>query len=206
MGVQIYIIRHACSGVPEFLQENTNGIIINAGDGKHEHPTQALLDSFTLYRHFGKLEGIKLCLIGDVLHSRVARSNMTLLKTLGVEVGIFSPGTLIPSRQYLPGIKMLDCIDEVIDWSDVLVVLRLQRERMEAGLLPSMREFSLFFGVTLSNFSRKPRLALLHPGPVNYGIELDYRLATHPNVLIQTQVTHGVFIRMALLYLLAGND
>jgi aspartate carbamoyltransferase catalytic subunit len=206
MGVQIFVVRHGSSGVPIFLQNNTNGIVINAGDGKHEHPTQALLDSFTLYRHFGKLKGLKLCLVGDILHSRVARSNIILLNTLGVEIGICSPGTLIPSRQFLPNVKMFDNVDEVIEWSDVLMVLRLQKERMEAGLLPSTREYSRYFGISLERFNRKPELVLLHPGPVNYGIELDYQLAYLPNVLIQTQVTHGVFIRTALLFLLAGNE
>lgn len=202
MGVQMYVVRHGCSGVPYFLQENSSGMVINAGDGKHEHPTQALLDSFTLMRHFGKIKGLKVCIIGDILHSRVARSNIVMLKTLGADLALCAPGTLLPRDLVKWNCKVYDNIDDAVDNSDVLLLLRLQRERMESGLLPSMREFSNYFSVQYSHFSRKPELVLLHPGPVNYGIELDYRLSSFPNVLIQTQVTHGVFIRMALLYLL----
>ena len=203
MGVQMYVVRHGCSGVPKFLQENTDGVIINAGDGKHEHPTQALLDTFTLYKHFGKLDGLKVCIVGDILHSRVARSNIQVLKTLGAEAALCGPGTLIPRRHDIWDIKFINTVDEAVEWADVLLVLRLQRERMKSGILPSIREFSKYYGVTLKHFSRKPELILLHPGPVNYGIELDYKISSYPNVLIQTQVTHGVFIRMALLSLLA---
>lgn len=205
MGVQMYVVRHGSSGVPKFLQENTNGIVLNAGDGKHEHPTQALLDAFTLQRYFGKIKGLKVCIIGDILHSRVARSNITLLQTLGAEVKLCTPGTLLPRRLNYWGIDVIDNIDDAIDWADVALVLRLQRERMESGLLPSIREFSMYYGVNMEHFSRKPELVLLHPGPVNYGIELDYNISSYPNVLIQTQVTHGVFIRMALLSLLSKH-
>ncbi|MFC2130336.1 aspartate carbamoyltransferase catalytic subunit [Bacteroidota bacterium] len=205
MGVQIYIVRHSCSGSPHFLQANTNGIVINAGDGKHEHPTQALLDSFTLYRHFGRLEGLKVCIVGDILHSRVARSNVAILKILGAEVAFCGPGTLLPRAIEAWDIKMIDTIEESIKWADTLILLRLQRERMESGILPSLREYSRYYGVTYKHFSSKPGLVLMHPGPVNYGIELDYELNSYPNVLIQTQVTHGVFIRMALLSLLSNS-
>ncbi len=205
MGVQMYVVRHGASGVPKFLQENTNGIVLNAGDGKHEHPTQALLDAFTLEKYFGRIKGLKVCIIGDILHSRVARSNITLLKTLGAEVKLCTPGTLLPKRLNYWDIEIIDNIDEAVDWADVALVLRLQRERMESGLLPSIREFSMYYGVNFEHFSRKPELVLLHPGPVNYGIELDYTISSFPNVLIQTQVTHGVFIRMALLSLLSKH-
>lgn len=203
MNVQMYVVRHSCSGSPQFLQQNTNGVVINAGDGKHEHPTQAILDNFTLYRHFGKIEGLRVCIVGDILHSRVARSNVTMLKTLGAEVAFCSPGTLMPKRLDSWDVKIIDSIEDAIKWSDVVMCLRLQRERMHSGLLPSMREYQKYFGVTLDQFASKPGLVLLHPGPVNYGIELDYKLNSYPNVLIQTQVTHGVFTRMALLSLLA---
>lgn len=202
MNVDMYVVRHGNSGVPIFLQKNTNGIVINAGDGKHEHPTQALLDSFTLFRRLGKLDGTKVCIIGDILHSRVARSNITLLRTLGVDVALCGPGTLMPTHVDGWDVKIIDSVDDAVDWADVLLVLRLQRERMHSGLLPTLREFSDYYGVNYEHFSRKPELLLMHPGPVNYGIELDYRINSYPNVLIQTQVTHGVFIRMALMSLL----
>ncbi len=205
MGVQIYIVRHACSGVPVFLQSNTKGLVINAGDGKHEHPTQALLDAFTLYRHFGTIEGLKVSIIGDIFHSRVARSNIHLLTKLGVKVYLHAPGTLLPQYTDMWDIEIIDNLEEVIALSDALILLRLQRERMESGLLPTMREYSKYYGISKELFESKPELILLHPGPVNYGIELDYRISSYPNVLIQTQVTHGVFIRMALLSLLAGH-
>lgn len=205
MGVDIYVVRHNCSGVPIFLQANTNGVVINAGDGKHEHPTQALLDSFTIYRHFGKLQGLKVAIIGDILHSRVARSNIAMLNTLGAKVALCAPGTLLPKHIDNWDVTLLDNVNDAIEWSDVILMLRLQRERMESGLLPSTREYSKYFGVTLEHLQRKPELILLHPGPVNYGIELDYSLASYPNVLIQTQVTHGVYIRQALLYLISKS-
>lgn len=203
MGVQMYVVRHTSSGVPIFLQSNTTGIIINAGDGKHEHPTQALLDSFTLYKHFGKLSGLKVTIIGDILHSRVARSNITMLKTLGAEVALCAPGTLLPRGVETWKLKFIDDVHDAVLWSDAVLLLRLQRERMESGLLPSVREYSIYYGVNFEHFSQKPELVLLHPGPVNYGLELEYHVSSYPNVLIQTQVTHGVYIRMALLSLLS---
>ncbi len=203
MGVQIFIVRHSFSGAPAFLQKNTNGIVVNAGDGKHEHPTQALLDAFTLYRKFGKLSGLKVAIVGDILHSRVARSNYNILKTLGVETAFCAPGTLMPRELDKWDVKILDRIDKCIEWADAVMMLRLQRERMESGILPSIREYAKYYGVSLSQIEKKPGLVLLHPGPVNYGIELDYELSSYPNILIQTQVKHGVFIRMALLSLLS---
>ncbi|PKL86834.1 MAG: aspartate carbamoyltransferase [Ignavibacteriae bacterium HGW-Ignavibacteriae-1] len=205
MGVQMYVVRHGKSGVPQFLQENTSGVILNAGDGKHAHPTQALLDSYTLYRHFGDVKGLKVCIVGDIIHSRVARSNIALLKTLGAEVTLCAPGTLLPRNRNIWDCPIIESLDDAVEWADVMLVLRLQRERMDSGILPSITEFSKYYGVKYEHFTRKPELVLMHPGPVNFGIELDYRLSTYPNCLIQTQVTHGVFIRMALLSLL-GRD
>ncbi len=203
MGVQMYVVRHGNSGAAKFLQANTSGVVVNAGDGKHEHPTQAILDAFTLYRHFGKFDGLKVTIIGDILHSRVARSNVVLLKTLGAEVRLCSPGTLLPRHLNVWDVEYIDNVDDAVEWSDVLLVLRLQHERMKSGIIPSVREFSKYYGVTLEHFSRKPEMILLHPGPVNYGIELEYEVGAYPNCLIETQVTHGVFTRMALLALLA---
>lgn len=203
MNVQMFVVRHQNSGVPHFMQKNTKGIVLNAGDGKHQHPTQALLDSFTLKRHFGDLKGLKVTIIGDILHSRVARSNLAVLRTLGADVKFCSPGTLLPRHINIWDVDIIENIEDAIEWSDVVLVLRLQRERMDSGILPSVREFARYYGVDESHFQVKPELVLMHPGPVNYGIELDYNVSTYPNCLIQTQVTHGVFIRMSILSLLS---
>ncbi len=203
MGVQIYVIRHGSSGAQQFLQRNTSGIILNAGDGKHEHPTQALLDNYTLLKHFGTIEGLKITIVGDIFHSRVARSNINVMRTLGAEVKFLGPGTLLPRRLNPWNVEQIDSIEDAIDWSDVILVLRLQKERMNSGLLPSNDEFSDFYGVTLKRISRRPGIVVMHPGPVNYGVELDYAISSYPNCLIQTQVTSGVFIRMAVLSLLS---
>jgi aspartate carbamoyltransferase catalytic subunit len=203
MDVQIFVVRHSASGVPAFLQRNTSKIIINAGDGKHEHPTQALLDAYTIHKHFGYIKGLNVAIVGDILHSRVARSNIILLKKLGANVSLSGPGTLLPRHFNCWNVQYLKNIDEAIEWANVIMLLRLQNERMDSGLVPSLAEFSKNYGLTLDRISRKPELVVLHPGPVNYGIELQYEVVGFPNVLIQTQVTHGVFIRMALLSLLA---
>lgn len=202
MDVQIFVVRHSCSGVPHFLQRNTSKMIINAGDGKHEHPTQALLDAYTIYTHFGKIKGLKVCIVGDILHSRVARSNFLLLKKLGAQISLSGPGTLVPTHHSIWDVNILRNIDEAIEWADVIMLLRLQNERMDSGLLPSLGEYSKHYALTLERINRKPELVVLHPGPVNYGIELEYEVTSFPNVLIQNQVTHGVFVRMALLSLL----
>ncbi len=202
MDVQIFVVRHSASGVPILLQRNTNKIVINAGDGKHEHPTQALLDAYTIQKHFGYIKNLKVCIVGDILHSRVARSNIILLKKLGANVAFCGPGTLLPKHHSQWNIPLFKTIDEAIDWADVVMLLRLQNERMDSGLVPSLAEFSRLYGMTLDKLSRKPELVVLHPGPVNYGIELQYEIPSFPTVLIQTQVAHGVFVRMALLSLL----
>ncbi len=203
-GVQMYVIRHSSSGAQYFLQKNTPGIVINAGDGKQEHPTQALLDNYTLLKYFTKISGLKITIIGDIFHSRVARSNIILMRKLGAEVKFLGPGTLLPRRLNPWGADYIDNIDEAIEWSDVLLILRIQRERMHSGLLPSLDEYSKYYEVTLQKISKKPNLVIMHPGPVNYGIELDYSISTYPNCLIQTQVSSGVFIRMAVLSLLSN--
>lgn len=203
MDVQMLVIRHGNSGVPHFMQKHTNGIVLNAGDGKHQHPTQALLDAFTLQRHFGGLQGLKVTIIGDILHSRVARSNLAVLRTLGADVKFCSPGTLLPRHINIWDVDIIENIEDAIEWCDVVLVLRLQRERMDSGILPSVREFARYYGVNESHFQTKPELVLMHPGPVNYGIELDYKVSTYPNCLIQNQVTHGVFIRMSIMSLLS---
>ncbi|MGQ9819816.1 MAG: aspartate carbamoyltransferase catalytic subunit [Candidatus Kapaibacteriales bacterium] len=203
MDVDFFIVRHSASGVPLFLQMNTSRVVINAGDGKHEHPTQALIDAYTLKKYFGKIENLRICIVGDILHSRVARSNFILLKKLGAKVAFSGPGTLVPRHHLFWDVEILRNIDEAIEWANAIMLLRLQNERMDSGLLPSLAEFSKFYSLTFERICRKPELVVLHPGPVNYGIELEYEVTNFPNVLIQNQVAHGVFIRMALLYLLA---
>lgn len=202
MNVDFFVVRHSASGVPIFLQKNTSRIVINAGDGKHEHPTQALIDAYTLEKYFGRIDNLKVCIIGDILHSRVARSNFILLKKLGAKVAFSGPGTLVPRHHSFWDIQILRNIDEAIDWANAIMLLRLQNERMDSGLLPSLAEYSKYYALTLERICRKPELVVLHPGPVNYGIELEYEATNFPNVLIQNQVTHGVCIRMALLSLL----
>ncbi|HRP01727.1 MAG TPA: aspartate carbamoyltransferase catalytic subunit [Candidatus Kapabacteria bacterium] len=202
MGVQMYVVRHSKSGTPKFLQDHTDDTILNAGDGKHAHPTQALLDAYTLRQHFKTFKDLKVCISGDILHSRVARSNIALLKTLGAEVRLCGPGTLLPRHLNIWDCQFCETMDEAVEWADVILVLRLQRERMENGMLPSIREFNRYYGLSIEQFKRKKDLVVMHPGPVNYGVELDYNISFEKNCLIQTQVTHGVFIRMALLALL----
>jgi aspartate carbamoyltransferase catalytic subunit len=154
-------------------------------------------------KHFGKIEGLKITILGDIFHSRVARSNINLMRTLGAEVKFLGPGTLLPRHLNPWNVEFIDNVDEAVEWSDVLLVLRLQRERMNSGLLPSIEEFSKFYGVTLQKVAKKPEIVIMHPGPVNYGVELDYLISSYPNCLIQTQVTSGVFIRMSVLSLLS---
>jgi len=180
--------------------------VINAGDGKHEHPTQALLDLLTLRDHFGTLAGLKVAICGDVLHSRVARSNIWGLLKVGAEVALCGPATLIPREFESLGVKLIPRIDDAIAWADALNVLRLQLERMEAGFIPSLREYNRVFGVTRERLERAPKdLVILHPGPMNRGVEIDSDVADGPHSVILPQVTNGVAVRMAVLYLLAGG-
>jgi aspartate carbamoyltransferase catalytic subunit len=180
--------------------------VINAGDGKHEHPTQALLDVFTLRRRLGSLDGKKIWIIGDVLHSRVARSNIWGLAKLGAEVAVCGPRSLLPNAIGEMGVKVFDRIEAAIEWADALNVLRLQLERMQAGYIPSLREYNRVFGVTRDRLDRAPRdVLILHPGPMNRGVEIDSDVADGPHSVILDQVTNGVAIRMAVLYLLSGN-
>lgn len=206
MNVKMYVVRSVFAGVPQLITQKTGKIVINAGDGKHEHPTQALLDALTLKQHYKTFAGLKVCIVGDVLHSRVARSNITILRLLGAEVRLIAPGTLLPRYLRPWNIEILETIDEAIDWADALIVLRLQKERMENGVLPSLSEFVKFYQVTYEKFTKKDKIVLLHPGPVNYGIELDYKLSDLSNCLINKQVTNGVFIRMAVMSLLQNNS
>ncbi|MES2307176.1 MAG: aspartate carbamoyltransferase catalytic subunit [Gemmatimonadota bacterium] len=206
MRIDMVVIRHGASGAARFLGDRIRSNVINAGDGKHEHPTQALLDLLTLRDRFGKLEGLKVCIVGDVLHSRVARSNIWGLLKLGAEVAVCGPPTLLPSHVADLGVRVFRRVEEAIEWADALNVLRLQLERMHAGFIPSLREYNRLFGVTTEKLSRAPKdLLILHPGPMNRGVEIDSDVADGAHSVILPQVTNGVAVRMAVLYLLAGG-
>ena len=200
------VMRHAASGAPHFLARHLPTPIINAGDGTHEHPTQGLLDLLTLRDQFGRIEGVKVCIVGDVLHSRVARSNIWGLTKMGAEVAVCGPRSLLPNAIDELGVKVFDRIDAAIEWADALNVLRLQLERMTAGYIPSLREYNRVFGVSRERLERAPReLVILHPGPMNRGVEIDSDVADGPFSVILDQVTNGLAVRMAVLYLLSGG-
>jgi len=206
MRIDMVVIRHGSSGAAKFLAERIPSNVINAGDGNHEHPTQALLDMLTIRDHYAKLEGLRVCLVGDILHSRVARSNIFGLLTLGAEVAVCGPKTLLPLGITELGVTVFSRIEEAIQWADVLNVLRLQLERMEAGFLPSLREYNRVWGVSQAKLEQAPKdVLLLHPGPMNRGVEIDSDVADGPHAMILHQVTNGVAVRMAVLYLLAGG-
>jgi len=206
MRIDMVVIRHSASGAAQFLAERIESNVINAGDGTHEHPTQGLLDLLTLRDRFGSLEGRRICICGDVLHSRVARSNIWGLKKLGAQVGVCGPRSLLPSAISDLGVEVFDRIEAAIEWAEALNVLRLQLERMQAGYIPSLREYNRVFGVTRERLERAPRdILILHPGPMNRGVEIDSDVADGPHSVILHQVTNGVAVRMAVLYLLAGG-
>jgi aspartate carbamoyltransferase catalytic subunit len=206
MRIDMVVIRHSASGAAQFLAERIGSNVINAGDGTHEHPTQGLLDLLTLRERFGSLKGKKVCLCGDVLHSRVARSNIWGLTKLGAEVAVCGPRSLMPNAISEMGVTVFNRIEEAIEWGDALNVLRLQLERMHAGYIPSLREYNRVFGVTRERLERaKKDILILHPGPMNRGVEIDSDVADGPHSVILDQVTNGVAVRMAVLYLLSGN-
>ena len=206
MRIDMVVIRHAASGAAQFLADRIESNVINAGDGTHEHPTQGLLDILTLRDRLGDLAGRKICICGDVLHSRVARSNIWGLKHLGAEVAVCGPRSLLPNAIEEFGVTVFERIEEAIEWADALNVLRLQLERMIAGYIPSSREYNRVFGVTRERLERAPRdILILHPGPMNRGVEIDSDVADGPHSVILHQVTNGVAVRMAVLYLLAGG-
>jgi aspartate carbamoyltransferase catalytic subunit len=206
MRIDMVVIRHHASGSAEFLGNRIRSNVINAGDGKHEHPTQGLLDILTLRDRFGKIEGLKIAICGDVLHSRVARSNIWGLKKLGAEVAVCGPHSLMPRGIAELGVEVIPRIDDAIAWADALNVLRLQLERMTSGFIPSLREYNRVFGVTRERLERARKdIVIMHPGPMNRGVEIDSDVADGPFSLILPQVTNGVAVRMAVLYLLAGG-
>jgi aspartate carbamoyltransferase catalytic subunit len=206
MRIDMVVIRHGSSGAAKFLGDRIASNVINAGDGKHEHPTQGLLDILTLRDKFGKIDGLKVAICGDVLHSRVARSNIWGLLKLGAKVAVCGPPTLVPREITALGVEVLPRIEDAIAWADALNILRLQLERMEKGYIPSLREYNRVFGVTVDRLEKAPKdLVIMHPGPMNRGVEIDSGVADGPHSVILPQVTNGVAVRMAVLYLLAGG-
>ncbi len=207
MRIDMVVMRHGSSGAARFLAERIPSNVINAGDGWHEHPTQGLLDLLTIRDRMGRIGGLRVCIVGDILHSRVARSNIYGLLALGAEVAVCGPRTLLPPAPDELGVRVFARIEEAIEWADVLNVLRLQLERMDAGYVPSLREYNRIWGVTNDRLERAGRdLLILHPGPMNRGVEIDSSVADGPHSVILNQVTNGVAVRMAVLYLLAGGQ
>jgi aspartate carbamoyltransferase catalytic subunit len=206
MRIDMVVIRHGASGAARFLADRIESNVINAGDGTHEHPTQGLLDLLTLRDHFGSLEGLRVCIVGDVLHSRVARSNIWGLKKMGAEVAVCGPKSLLPYSIADFGVTVFSRVEEAIEWAQALNILRLQLERMHAGYIPSLREYNRVFGVSRERLERATHdVLILHPGPMNRGVEIDSDVADGPHSVILNQVTNGVAVRMAVLYLLAGG-
>lgn len=206
MGADVMIIRHTAAGAPHLLARTVKAAVINAGDGTHEHPTQGLLDFFTIREKKGKIAGLKVTLVGDITHSRVAKSNIWGLTKLGAEVTVVGPPTLIPPGIEEMGAKVCYDLKEGLHDADVVNVLRIQKERQKKGLFPSAREYTELYGITKERMGwAKDDVLLLHPGPMNRGLEISLAAATSDHAFIEEQVTNGVAIRMALLYLLTGG-
>jgi aspartate carbamoyltransferase catalytic subunit len=213
MAPDAIVIRHASSGAPHQIAKIVSAAVINAGDGAHEHPTQALLDAVTIRQNKGRIAGLKVAIVGDVLHSRVARSNAHLLSKLAAHVVLAGPRTLLPlglEKQIAPSegsVTFADSIEEAITDADVVMMLRIQLERQAGGFFPSLREYSIHYGLNRRRLQlAKPDAIVLHPGPINRGVEIDSDVADGPFSLILDQVSNGVAVRMAVLYLLAGGD
>lgn len=203
MGTDVIIIRHGMSGAPHLLAQHVNSAVINAGDGMNEHPTQGLLDMYTILEKKGRLEGLKVAIVGDVAHSRVARSNIWGLTKMGAEVTVAAPSTLLPVEADKMGVKVFTSVEDAIKDADVVMGLRIQLERQKKALFPSVREYSKFFGVDEKRLKLAKKDALLmHPGPVNRGLELSSTVIDGDTSVINEQVLNGVAVRMALLYLL----
>ena len=206
MAPDIIVIRHPSSGAPHLLARTVRASIVNAGDGFHEHPTQALLDAFTIRQKKGRLEGLRVSIIGDVAHSRVARSNVLLLRKAGAEVTLCAPPTLLPAGVDSLGARVVTRMEEALEEADVVMMLRLQLERQKGGLLPSMREYFHYYGLTQERVQRaRPDVIIMHPGPMNRGVEIASEVADGPYSVILDQVANGVAVRMAVLYLLLGG-
>lgn len=207
LGADIVVIRHSAAGAPHALAKAIGARVINAGDGSHEHPTQGLLDLYTIKEHKGKIEGLTVTIVGDILHSRVARSNLWGLRKMGACVRLVGPPTLVPRTLAGPGVEVFTNLDEAIDGADVINVLRIQRERQATGLFPSLREYSRLWGLNAQRLRRaKEDVIVMHPGPANLGVEITQEVVDDPRSVVRTQVRNGVAVRMALLYLMAGGD
>lgn len=206
MKVDMVVMRHSSPGAPHFLAKHIDANIVNAGDGTHEHPTQALLDTFSIREQYGKVEGLKVAIIGDILHSRVALSNIFALQKLGAEVMVCGPNTLLPKYISSLGVKVELDVKKALEWCDIANVLRIQLERQQIKYFPSLREYSLYYGINkklLDTIGKK--ITIMHPGPINRGVELSSDVADSEHAIILDQVENGVAIRMAVLYLLAGT-
>jgi aspartate carbamoyltransferase catalytic subunit len=206
MKVDMIVMRHASPGAPHFLSKHIKANIINAGDGTHEHPTQALLDSYSIREKFGEVKGKKIAIIGDILHSRVAISNIYALQKLGAEVMVCGPNTLLPKFINTLGVKVELDVEKALQWCDIANVLRIQLERQEIKYFPSLREYSIYYGINKALLDKigKP-VTIMHPGPINRGVELNSDVADSNAAIILHQVENGVAIRMSVLYLLASN-
>ncbi|MDD3879416.1 MAG: aspartate carbamoyltransferase catalytic subunit [Syntrophomonas sp.] len=206
MGFDLMVMRHAMSGTPHYVARNTRMRVINAGDGANEHPTQALLDMYTIKEKKGTLEGLKVAIVGDILHSRVARSNIYGLSKFGCDIRVVGPATLMPPGLEKLGVKSYYSLDEAINGVDVINILRIQRERQVSGLFPSLDEYAQLYMLSPRTLARaKDDVLVLHPGPINRGVEISSELADSAQALINEQVTNGVAIRMALLFLMMGG-
>jgi aspartate carbamoyltransferase catalytic subunit len=208
MKVDMVVMRHSASGAPHFLAKHIDAAIINAGDGINEHPTQALLDAFSMLEKFGSLKGLKVAILGDIMHSRVALSNIYLLKKMGAEIMVSGPPTLIPTYlQEAMGVTVEYNIDKALAWCDVANVLRIQLERQNQPLFSSLREYNLAYGITMERLEKLHKeIVIMHPGPINRGVEMDSDVADSKHAIILDQVENGVAVRMACLYLLTGRS
>lgn len=207
MGADVVVLRHPAAGAAEILAKNVKCSVINAGDGIHEHPTQALLDMFTIKEYKKSFKGLKVTIVGDILHSRVARSNIWGLTKLGAEVSVVGPATLLPPEIEKLGVKVYTDLEEALAGADVINVLRIQLERQKQGLFPSLREYSRLYGINNRRLkAAKEDVLVIHPGPMNRGVEIVSEVADSSRAAINEQVTNGVAVRMALLYLLTGGE
>jgi aspartate carbamoyltransferase catalytic subunit len=206
MKIDMVVVRHESPGAAHFLARIVDANIINAGDGAHEHPTQALLDMYSMRQRLGRIEGLKIAIIGDILHSRVVRSNIIGLTKLGAEVVLCGPKTFMPMFIEEMNVKVTYDLDEALSWCDVAMALRIQLERQEQGLFPSLREYHERFGIKLEHLEKYPDFVVMHPGPINRGVELQSEVADSDRAIILNQVTNGLAVRMAVLYILSGGS